>query len=138
LTLLYSLAERQLLWCADPGAVVVQHREATIAEDLAAGIRRAWRDALAQVRHPSQAQYGLDGENYHFALSDPHIGRMAGWAWSPDEASPPGKLVTLVRTLQQYVLAKDAEQDCAARQAERQLAELSVGTRDMEGMPQIC
>jgi hypothetical protein len=119
-----ATAGRQLWSCADPGAVQVQRGETTIAEDLAAAIRHAWRDALAMVRHPSQALYGLDGENYHFALSDPDIGRMAGWTWSPDEGSPPGKLVKLAETLRQYVLAGDAGRISLFRQVKRDLVEL--------------
>jgi hypothetical protein len=66
----------------------------------------------------------LDGENYHFALSDPETGQMAGRTWSPDEGSGPGKLVALACGLRQYVLAREAEQESIVRQVRQQLVEL--------------
>ena len=121
-----SLAEAdgQLWFCPDPAAVRVRRSDTAISVDLAAAIRRAWREALVQVKHPSQPRYGLDGESYHFALSELETGPMAGQTWSPDEQSRPGRLVALAHSLRQYILAGEAERSSIYQQLARQLAEV--------------
>ncbi len=61
----------------------------------------AWRGMLEKTRKDESGMVGLDGTTYHFSMEAD--GRaLTGQAWTPDPATPPGKLAGIVDDLRDY------------------------------------
>jgi hypothetical protein len=105
--------------------VALKRAEAPLPPDLAAVVCEAWRKMLRGVRHTERCQCGADGVTYHFACraGPDYMGYyMAGWTWSPDSGTAPGRLVDLSNRLRRYV--EQGEQERSRLTAEiRQGAE---------------
>lgn len=61
----------------------------------------AWARALRAVQPGEKLLTGLDGEMFHFTAKTP-TGWLRGQTWSPDEKTPPGRLVAMVEALRTY------------------------------------
>lgn len=88
----------------EAGASVDVHRnEARISEEFSTAVYGAWRVMLERVR--PMHRHGKDGVRYHFRCD---FGALSGYAWSPDEGTQAGNLVSLSESLVQYTKAPDA------------------------------
>ena len=100
-----------------------------IDREAAEAIQKVWLRMLRAVRHPEVPRIGADGVTYHFsrfvpfAEDDPPApaGRETGQIWTPDPASPPGRLASLSQAMRAYTLTQEAKR---ANQRERMLKEV--------------
>jgi hypothetical protein len=63
-----------------------------ISDSLTERIRIIWQDMLANARKPTDRDYGLDGEDYHFSAPLRDRGTVNATVWSPNG----GKTLALV------------------------------------------
>jgi len=96
------------------GATVQRWRAALDRED-AELLNKTWRAMLRTTRYPAEMGGGADGITYEFSrfvplsepgADDPPGGWEEGQIWSPDDASPCGRLVAIGECLKSYAMAR--------------------------------
>jgi hypothetical protein len=101
--------------------------ESPIEVETAKVLDQLWRQIISQARFPEKAEFGLDGENVHFA-SPAKGGYRTAQAWSPDNGTPAYELIAIARTLQKYPQLREGERKGAskslAKMAKRLLAKV--------------
>jgi len=105
-----------------PYEVVPLRCEKPVEADLAKRIVAVWQGVLLQTHYDNEGYGGPDGASFHF-FAHGHHQDLAGWAWSPDEASKPGMLASLADALVAYCDSKatDAELNSKTVALERSL-----------------
>ena len=71
--------------------------------EIALKIKNIIASMLQDVRYPEYAQFGNDGEDYHFSNWTKEYGFRFGKTWSPNEGSKCYYLVELAKLLNEYV-----------------------------------
>jgi hypothetical protein len=92
----------------------VRRGKTPIDREAAEAIQRVWLRMLRAVRHPEVFRTGADGVTYHFSRFVPFgdedplapAGRETGQIWSPDPASPSGRLALLGKTMRAYAITQ--------------------------------
>jgi hypothetical protein len=92
------------IWChPEPGSIQARVKERALHDALAQGLCGVWKKVLLGTRHPRRARLGLDGVEYHFGYRDTVSGQLAGYTWSPEKTTVPGKLVAVSHALREYI-----------------------------------
>ncbi len=102
-------------------------REAPIERSAARILDRLWTLIISKARFPEKAEFGLDGEDVHFA-SPSKGGYHTAQTWSPNKGTPAYELVTIARALQKYPQLREDERKGASesltKMAKRLLAKI--------------
>jgi hypothetical protein len=115
--LLFRRAESSI-WEAAGGEPNVECLERVLdGSALANRIVAAWTKVLKRTSYRGSGSDGLDGVTYHFLASN-----MAGWTWSPDADTVPGKAVELAHLLCSFVEAGEHGGHKSLRQVESLLS----------------
>jgi hypothetical protein len=110
-TLSLSVPAERIARAPEPANISVLHTQtqAPLPMESAVMVRETWRKMLGRTRILARERGGVDGDTYHFASSDGGGRDMAGWTWSPDHDTAPGRLVSLSHLLRKYVESDEAE-----------------------------
>jgi len=82
---------------------------------LADTIAQGWLTMLWNVRYQPTDEIGADGTTFHFSGFCRGVGQLSGQTWSPDPATPTGRLVALAEAIKAYSLAPSQEATDALR-----------------------
>jgi hypothetical protein len=126
----------------------VRRAKAPLDRETGEAVQKVWLTMLRGVRHPRHPVAGADGVTYHFSrfvklLSDDPIA-PAGWEtgqiWTPDPASPPGRLARLADRLRAYAIAPQEERpkirDGILKEATALQSDLDRGQTRGSGTPE--
>lgn len=83
----------------DPEDMKVKSCEADIGDALGNHIIELWRKMLLRTHYSVRNMNGLDGATYHFGITAPGTGLLAGKVWSPEPGTATGGLVQLADTM---------------------------------------
>lgn len=102
-------------------------REAPIERSTVRILDRLWTLIISKARFPEKAEFGLDGEDVHFA-SPSKGGYRTAQTWSPNKGTPAYELVAIARALQKYPQLRENERKGASeslsKMAKRLLAKI--------------
>ena len=88
--------------------------EAPIEPATAKTLDRLWKLIIPKARFPEKAEFGLDGEDVHFA-SPSKGGYRTAQTWSPNKGTPAYELITIARVLQKYPQLREGERKGASK-----------------------
>lgn len=92
-----------------------------IAAEDARTIQDVFFEMVSDARYADENRVGIDGTSYHFSSFKIYFGLRCGRTWSPDENTPPFRLVSLSQTLFDYALADSSKDNIILERLRAQL-----------------
>lgn len=104
------IAQWKAILPTEPKDIPVVHCEKPLENAVAAKIGKVWQGVLLETHYDPEGSGGLDGTTYDFYATGKYQ-PLAGWAWSPNEGSKPGRLADIADTLVSYCEGKAVAAD---------------------------
>jgi hypothetical protein len=92
-----------------------------ISSEDAKAIQDIFLSMTSEARYADSNWIVFDGETYHFSLSKAGVGLRCGRITSPKDGTPPGRLVSLSKTLFDYAKAGNVDKNAVLEQLRTQV-----------------